>query len=92
MINKAASVDEGGKPLTSQLVKANLNLKGSITVCLIHGQIFWADEGDLLIRSLGAQHVAKRHVLESLSLSDVVVVGTGSCQYIVGMSRTQKGI
>lgn len=75
---------KGGK-LTSQLVKADLNLKGSITVCLKHGQIFWANEGDLFIRSLGAQHVSKGHVLETLSLSDVVVVGTRPCQYTGGM-------
>jgi hypothetical protein len=67
--------------LTRELVKTNLDLEGSISVSLIHGQIFFANERDLLIRCLGAEDVSKGHILEAFSLADIIVVGAKACQW-----------
>jgi hypothetical protein len=61
---------------TRQLVEPNLYLKGGIAVFLVQWQVGLGDEGNLLIRSLGAQDVAQAHVLEALLLPDIIVVWT----------------
>jgi hypothetical protein len=60
-------------------VKSNLDLESGVAVCLVHFQILRADEGNLFIRGLGTEHIAKRYVLEAFSLSDIIIIGTKLC-------------
>ena len=74
---------------TGKLVKANLDLERSIALLLVDLKILITDKGDLLIRSLSTQHIAERHVLETLGLTNVIVVGAVDRKRLMSCHNTQ---
>jgi hypothetical protein len=57
-------------------VKTNLDLERSIALLLVDLKILISNKRDLLIGSLCAHNISERDVLETLGLTDVVIVGT----------------
>jgi len=64
-------------PVAEELVQADLDLERGAAELLKEHRILLREEGELLSRRLGVQHVAERDVLEALGLADVVVVAGG---------------
>lgn len=60
--------------MTKELVQAHLHFEALVSAALVDVLICVFDEGYLFIRSFCAYDVAKRYVLETFRLSDVVKV------------------
>jgi hypothetical protein len=61
--------------MAEQFVKADLNLKGGITVLLVCFQITVFDKRNRLVRCFRGEDVAKRYVLETKVLPNIIVIG-----------------
>jgi hypothetical protein len=55
-------------------VDANLDFKGSVAVFLVNWEICIRNEGNLLIWCFSTEDVSERDVLESLRLSNIIVI------------------
>jgi hypothetical protein len=51
-----------------------LHLERQILIFLVEFKILFGDEGDLFVGRFGTENIAKRNILEALSLSDIVIV------------------
>lgn len=67
--------------LTGQFVKADLDLERSVSLLLVNLKVLVSNERNLLIWGLGTHDVSEGNVLETLSLPDVIVIGTIYCQF-----------
>jgi hypothetical protein len=61
--------------VAQQLMDTDLDFKGGIAAAAEDLLVLLSDERNGLIWSLGAENIAKRHVLEAQILADIVVVG-----------------
>ena len=63
-----------------ELVEADLNLKGTVTVLSVQRQIRLGDERDQLVGGLGAYNITERNVLEAVVLANIIIVGSSPAQ------------
>lgn len=60
--------------MAQQLVDPYLDFESSVAVFLVDWEVGFRNERDYLVRSLRTEDVAKRDVLESFGLANIIVV------------------